>query len=146
VETNFETISLSELETRHLVPEQSAFHPVVLVVDDEAIIADTLVVILKNQGYAAGAAYSGEAALEIARVVPPELLISDVVMPGMSGIRLAIAITETVPDCKVLLFSGQAATTDILAEARDSGREFNVLTKPIHPSFLLERASSLLQG
>ncbi|MGE5114074.1 MAG: response regulator [Acidobacteriaceae bacterium] len=146
METKFETISLNELEARQLVPEQSAFRPVVLVVDDEAIIADTLVVILKNQGYAADAAYSGEAALEKARVVPPELLISDVVMPGMSGIRLAIAITETAPDCKVLLFSGQASTTDLLAEARDSGREFNILTKPIHPSLLLERASTLLQG
>lgn len=146
METKFETISLSELEAKQLVAESSPHHPVVLVVDDEAIIADTLVVILKNQGYAADAAYSGEAALEIARVVPPELLISDVAMPGISGIRLAIAVTDTIPDCKVLLFSGQATTTDILAEARDFGREFNVLTKPIHPTVLLERASSLLQA
>jgi hypothetical protein len=57
-----------------------------------------------------------------------------------------MTVSETIPDCKVLLFSGQATTTDILAEARDFGREFNVLTKPIHPTVLLERASSLLQG
>ena len=120
-------------------------HPVVLVVDDERVIADTLAVILSNNGFAPLTAYDGESALEIATVIPPDLLISDVVMPGMTGIELAIAVVDTVPDCKVLLFSGQAATVDLLADARAAGRDFTTLTKPIHPTDLLARISGCLE-
>ena len=112
-------------------------HPVVLVVDDERVIADTLAVILSKNGFAAMTAYDGKSALEIARVIPPELLLSDVVMPGMTGIELAITIVQSVPDCKVLLFSGQAATVDLLAQAHAAGRDFTTLKKPVHPTDLL---------
>jgi DNA-binding NtrC family response regulator len=79
----------------------------------------------------------GKSALEIARVIPPELLLSDVVMPEMTGIELAIAVVQSVPDCKVLLFSGQAATVNLLADARAAGHDFTTLRKPIHPTDLL---------
>ena len=111
--------------------------PVVLVVDDERVIADTLAVILSKNGFAAITAYDGRSALEIARVIPPELLLSDVVMPEMTGIELAVAVVQKVPDCKVLLFSGTAATVGLLAQAHAAGRDFTTLTKPIHPTDLL---------
>jgi DNA-binding NarL/FixJ family response regulator len=62
-------------------------------------------------------------------------------MPGMSGIDLAITITEVLPHCKVLLFSGQAATVDLLETARRSGHNFTTLNKPIHPTDMLRRIS-----
>lgn len=120
-------------------------HPVVLVVDDERVIADTLAVILSNNGFAPLTAYDGESALEIATVIPPDLLISDVVMPGMTGIELAIAVVDSIPDCKVLLFSGQASTVDLLADARAAGRDFTTLMKPIHPTDLLARINGCLE-
>lgn len=119
--------------------------PVVLVVDDEQVIADTLAAILSKNGFAPLTAYDGKSALEIASVIPPEILISDVVMPGMTGIELAIAVVENVPDCKVLLFSGQASTVDLLAEARAAGRDFTTLMKPIHPTDLLARITGCLE-
>src|SRR5258708_33754055 len=97
---------------------------VVLIVDDERVIADTLSIILSKSGFSTMTAYDGEGALELARAVHPDLLISDVVMPEMTGVELAIAVTETVPGCKVLLFSGQAATVQRLAKARQAGRDF----------------------
>ena len=91
-------------------------------------------------------AYDGKSALELARAVPPALLITDVMMPGMTGIELAIVMVDTVPDCKVLLFSGQAATVDLLAVARDIGYDFAILTKPVHPTDMLRRVSECLMA
>ncbi|MFP5277165.1 MAG: response regulator transcription factor [Acidobacteriota bacterium] len=131
----------------HEVPaaDTSAYRPVVLVVDDESAIADTLTEILSRSGYAATAAYDGTDALETALLTPPELLITDVVLPGMSGIELAITIKRIFPDCKILLFSGQAATTDLLANAKNAGHHFTLLNKPVHPKDLLARVSSTLR-
>lgn len=120
------------------------FLPVVLVVDDEQVIADTLSMILEKNGFVALTAYDGVSALEIATKIPPKLLISDVVMPHMSGIDLAIAIRRAVPDCKVILFSGQASTSDLLAAARLAGHDFVTLTKPVHPTEMLARVSQSL--
>lgn len=117
------------------------YRPVVLVVDDESTIADTLTEILKLRGYAAMPAYDGESALETALLMPPELLISDVFLPGMSGIELAISMRRIFPDCKVLLFSGQSSTNDLLVSASKQGHHFSLLTKPIHPTDLLARVS-----
>src|SRR5580704_4800408 len=109
------------------------------VVDDEHIIADSLTAILNYSGYDAKAFYDGEAALMACETTVPECIISDVVMRGMSGVELAVSIREHFPDCRILLFSGQAATANILEAARRSGHNFEVLLKPVHPSDLLAR-------
>jgi CheY-like chemotaxis protein len=83
------------------------------------------------------AAYDGNDALESALLTPPELLITDVVLPGMSGIELAITMRRIFPDCKILLFSGQASTADLLTSARREGHHFTLLSKPVHPRDLL---------
>jgi CheY-like chemotaxis protein len=125
--------------------DTSAYRPVVLVVDDESAIADTLTEILSRSGYAAMAAYDGNDALENALLTPPELLITDVVLPGMSGIELAITVRRIFPDCKILLFSGQASTADLLASARREGHQFNLLSKPVHPKDLLACVADTLK-
>ncbi|MGA3055500.1 MAG: response regulator [Candidatus Korobacteraceae bacterium] len=113
----------------------------VLVVDDEQVIADTLAKILDLNGYDASAVYTGTAAVESARSLRPDLIISDVIMPDMDGIQAAIRIRSFLPDCKILLFSGQAATADLLENARAQGHEFEILGKPVHPSDLLAKLS-----
>jgi DNA-binding NtrC family response regulator len=118
--------------------------PRVLVVDDESIIADTLVLILNKSGYEATAAYSGEQALELAPVIEPHVLISDVAMKGANGIETAIRITNELPKCKVVLFSGQAHAADLLEEARTQGYNFEILRKPVDPRVLLNHIRSLL--
>jgi DNA-binding NtrC family response regulator len=127
-------------------PERDAKQKLdVLVVDDEPVIADTLAMILSKSGYRVMAAYGGDSAMEIAREYRPALLITDVVMPGMTGIELALALETVVPECKVLLFSGQAATVDLLAEAREKGRDFTIVNKPIHPADMIRRVSEYVQ-
>jgi len=116
--------------------------PRVLVVDDEQVIAATLAKILDMNGYEASAVYTGAAAVETARTLQPDLVISDVIMPDMNGIDAAINIRGFLPSCKILLFSGQAGTHDLLENARAQGHEFEILTKPVHPSDLLAKLRS----
>ena len=118
---------------------ESKAKPRVIVVDDEHVIADTLATILNRAGFNASAAYTGSQAVERARAEKPDLIISDVMMPDMNGIEAAILIREFLPGCKVLLFSGQAATADLLENARARGYEFEILAKPVHPQDLLAK-------
>jgi DNA-binding response OmpR family regulator len=92
-------------------------------------------------GFRVNIAYDGISALKLSRTVPPDLLLTDVSMPGMSGIDLAIEMQRSLPNCKVLLFSGQASTSDLLGAACPEGREFTILAKPLHPKELLSRLS-----
>ena len=136
---NFEIISRAELPANGKISAEQS-RPVVLVVDDERVIADTLSIILKQSGFSALTAYDGESALELAAVGPPQLLLSDVMLgPGINGAELAIAITKSCPDCKVLLFSGHAATRDLLDSVGAAGNKFTLLNKPLHPADLLAR-------
>jgi CheY-like chemotaxis protein len=118
--------------------------PFILVVDDEKRIADTLALILDSEGYSAEAAYEGASALEICRRKVPDLILSDVVMPCMNGIELAIAVRQQFPDCYILLFSGQADTAEILEDAKRRGYDFELLAKPLHPEELLTRIRKLI--
>jgi CheY-like chemotaxis protein len=111
----------------------------VIVVDDEKVIANTLAIILNNAGFEAKAAFCGEEAVVLAESFCPDLLIADVIMPEMSGIEAAIIVRDKLPNCKILLFSGQAATSDMLDTARSQGYDFEILAKPVHPADLLQR-------
>jgi DNA-binding response OmpR family regulator len=111
----------------------------IFVVDDERVIASTLTTILQLNGYQARSFLNPLEALEAARTVKPDLVIADVVMPGLSGIDLAIQLKELCPTCKFLLLSGQAATADLLESAQRQGHDFAVIAKPIHPTDLLAR-------
>ena len=121
---------------------ENAHKPRVLVADDERVIADTLAMILNQSGFQTRVAYTGEKALELASEFKPEMLISDVIMGGLNGIDAAIKIREILPSIKILLFSGQAATADLLEKARTQGYEFEILAKPVHPQDLLARLRS----
>jgi len=116
--------------------------PRILVVDDEVLIADTIVQILNRNGFIAQAAYSGEQAIEIARRTCPELVLSDVLMPQVDGVEAAIQIRQLCPDARIVLFSGQAATIEILSRARARGYNFELLAKPIHPTQLIQHLRS----
>lgn len=118
--------------------------PRVLVVDDERTIADTLALILKANGYETRVAYSAEQAIEIIAEWLPDLATIDVVLPRMNGIDLAILLTAQCPTCRLLLFSGQWITTDLLADAAAKGYNFDILAKPVHPAVILETVSKML--
>jgi DNA-binding response OmpR family regulator len=117
----------------------------ILIVDDESVIADTLVLIFNREGYAARAVYSAEEALGLVPEWQPHLALIDVRLPGMNGVDLAVQLRSDYPACCIALFAGQAATSDLGGAARESGHDFEVLEKPVHPGTLLALASRLLQ-
>jgi CheY-like chemotaxis protein len=143
----YKVVPLAEVPLDRSIPASEQLQRVVLVVDDEHIIADTLSIILKKSGFCVLTAYDAGSALELARGIAPDLLLSDVMMgPGLDGTQLAIEMTRSYPDCKVLLFSGHAATQDLLARARETGHDFALITKPVHPSDLLKRIGESLRS
>ena len=141
---SFPVVSVKEVAKEDVVVLPIKDAPVVLIVDDEKVIADTLSIILTHAGFITMTAYDGETALRIANAITPALLISDVVMPGITGVELAIMLTQSIPELKVLLFSGQASTVDLLEKARHGGHNFTALTKPVHPTDMLKRISESL--
>lgn len=117
--------------------------PRIFVVDDEQVIASTLAIIFNMNGYSARCFTRPIEALIAAQSDIPDLLISDVAMPGLSGVDLAIQMRAQYPKCKILLFSGQAATLDLLEDARAQGHDFHLLLKPVHPTELLAEIGTL---
>ncbi|MGI9101483.1 MAG: response regulator [Terriglobales bacterium] len=111
--------------------------PRALVVDDEPIIADTVAHILHLSGFRAVPVYSGQAALDQAELECPDVVITDVVMPELNGIETAKRLLRSCPSTKILLLSGQAATAEMVKQARAEGLRCELLAKPLHPEDLL---------
>lgn len=123
--------------------EEKVSLPTILVVDDERLVADTLSEVLKDAGYSVITAYDGWEALEMANRCRPAFLLTDVLMPRMNGVELAMALRRIQPSIRILLFSGNAGVSEIIDEGRKQGYEFDTLGKPVHPSMLLKRLSEL---
>jgi len=119
----------------------------IFVVDDHDVIASSLAMILRlHGGFHATSFTNSVAALGASRMEAPDLLITDVVMPELSGIDLAIQILDQRRECKVLLFSGEMVSAGMLEAARAKGYEFELLIKPVHPAALLSAIQQVLAG
>jgi len=132
-----ETVSLAELAARGIKPANGENQALVVVVDDEPGVADTIVAILEKSGFCAIASYRAETALELVTVVPPDLMIIDIGLPGINGLELAMIIEKEYPNCRVLLLTADPDTEEMVAKARRQGHEFPVLMKPMYPGDLL---------
>ena len=118
----------------------------VVVVDDQPTIANTLCQILRGAGYSTFAAYEAEGAMMLCRHHAPALLLSDVIMPGISGVELAQQVARELPDCHIMLFSGHVDTVPLLAAARAQGFHFECLAKPVQPEDLLARVHTISEA
>jgi DNA-binding response OmpR family regulator len=114
-----------------------ADRPVVLVVEDDAAVADALIEILNEGGYAAIAASSGSDAVETALLMPPDLVITDANLPDMSGIDVAAVFKSKLPEVKIVLLDGDEAA---------SGLVFAVVERPVQPAVLLAKVSASLES
>jgi CheY-like chemotaxis protein len=115
----------------------------VLVADDERVIADTLQTILNQNGFEAVAVYDGQDAVDAVQEWLPDIFLTDVVMPAINGIEAAIRIRRMIPECRVLLISGNTLPSDLRREAELLGNNFELMQKPVHPEELLDRLREL---
>jgi CheY-like chemotaxis protein len=113
----------------------------IYLVDDEELITKSLAHILRNEGFVVTPFNNPLKALARMKTHAPDLLISDVMMPELSGLDLAVETRRMLPACKILLFSG--AADDLQQNAAERVAEFRLLSKPLHPNLLLQEIESL---
>ena len=116
-------------------------NPVVLIVDDEAEFATTLAERLKLRGYEASVALDGESALKRLESVHADIVLLDVMLPGMHGIEVLRRIRELKPELPVILLTGQAGAKDGIEGMKQGARGY--LGKPVDLGELLEVFASL---
>jgi CheY-like chemotaxis protein len=120
----------------------------ILVVDDERAIVDSLFEIIESAGYEVQKAYSGQEAIAVAGESCPNVLLTDVLMPAMNGFEVALEVKKVCPGCRLLLFSGQAATAQLAQTFGPTftrkGYRFELLPKPFHPTALLKKLEETL--
>ncbi|MEI9940603.1 MAG: ATP-binding protein [Pseudomonadota bacterium] len=118
----------------------------VLVAEDDPSVRTLVKSVLERNGYRVLVAEDGLAALELARLEKGriDLLLSDVVMPGMNGRALRDALLELYPELRVLFMSGY--TGDVLSGLGGLGRAVSLVPKPFTPEILLGGIRKLLGG
>jgi DNA-binding NtrC family response regulator len=143
--TYFPTVPVEAAPRQAYLHSPEKLRPVALIVDDEPVITETLAAILNSNGLTAITALDGLQALETALAIPPEILITDLSMPHMDGLELAIEITRAIPDCEVILSSGHGSSCDLAERMSVLQCDFTMLVKPVHPADLLDEVFKLLR-
>src|SRR2546428_9052031 len=123
-------------------PGGKAGGPLVLVVDDDARLREFMRVNLEMEGYSVREASSAEEALEVIEDQAPELVLLDVVMPGVDGWQMLQRMQERHGSIPVIMFSGQV-DENAAGDARQRGAS-GFLGKPFDPQQLIERAKQLV--
>jgi len=118
--------------------------PTVLLVEDDPVILRLLEVNFELEGFNVVLAHDGAEGIEVARSARPDVVVSDIMMPNVSGIELvqalrADAATASIP---VVLLSAKAQTADLKA-GMDAGAD-DYVTKPFEPLDLVDRVNALL--
>jgi DNA-binding response OmpR family regulator len=117
----------------------------ILVVDDERSIADTLTIILSLSGYECRSAYDGAEALAAVDSFHPDLIISEVVMPKLDGIKLYHRVKNLPHPPAILLISGNANVRAMVDHEEELGFHLEVVAKPIPPPELLALVARSLE-
>lgn len=120
--------------------------PRILVVDDETHITHVVSLKLRNAGYDVTTAADGEEALERALSEHPDLVITDLQMPYMSGLELCVRLREhpSTRDLPAIMLTARGHALDEDELAKTNIRE--VMSKPFSPRQILESVQSLLEA
>jgi DNA-binding response OmpR family regulator len=118
----------------------------VLVVDDDPVILKLLEVNFEMEGFTVLVARDGEEGIEVARADQPDLIVSDIMMPKVSGLELVTALKgdPTTSEIPIILLSAKAQNADVRS-GLDAGAD-DYVTKPFEPLDLVDRVNRLLEA
>src|SRR6187402_894428 len=116
----------------------------VLVVDDESSARSALAEILTDEGFKVRTAADGFRALSAAREFAPDVVLTDLKMPGMDGLSLLQRLHEEQPECAIILMTAFGAVESAVAAMRAGAS--NYLTKPLNSDELLLVLDRSLEG
>ncbi|MDD2468471.1 MAG: response regulator, partial [Desulfobulbus sp.] len=102
----------------------------ILVVDDELSMREFLRILLRKEGYEVTLAAEGKSALQLAQQYSYDLMISDIRMPGMSGLELLAQLKEVQPDIGVIMITAFASPDDAVTAMKNGA--FDYITKPFN--------------
>jgi len=117
--------------------------PLVLVVDDDPAILQVLTARLEAAGFRVLAAASAEEALDLALERPPDLVVSDLRLPGLSGQELFLALHRRRPGLPVVLLTAHGTIADAVAMVKQGAADY--LTKPFDGRELVAKLRALLE-
>ncbi|AMV23716.1 Response regulator MprA [Gemmata sp. SH-PL17] len=117
------------------MPNRPVSHLRVLVIDDEADTADSLARVLALHGFTAATATTGADALRALESDPPDVVVTDLLMPGVDGFEIARRVRSLVPR-RPLLVAVTGAARETLDAAEESGFDL-VLMKPADPVLIV---------
>lgn len=109
--------------------------PTVLIIDDESAIVDTLRILLKNEGFAAHVAFGGKQGLDQIAAIRPDIIISDIRMPAVTGLDVLSASRSQDPDVPVILMTAQASLQSAISAVNDGA--FHYVQKPFQNDALM---------
>lgn len=115
----------------------------ILIVDDEEIIVRLLSMSLKSDGYETVAAYSGQEGLDVFQAESPDIVVTDIKMPGMDGLELLKKIKEIDPEKEVIIVTGHGDIDSTITALQYGASDF--INKPVRDEALaiaLERAKT----
>ena len=115
----------------------------VLLVDDEREFVSALAERLNLRGFDADTATSGEEALEKIAASPPQVVLLDMLMPGMSGLEVLQRIKKDHPEVKVILLTGRGSWDGIQGEREGA---YDCLMKPIQIEELMQIMAGAVEG
>src|SRR5262245_26434449 len=116
----------------------------VLVVDDDPETVQGLAAILKEDGYQVDVVGSAEEALERFSVTTYHLLLTDLLLPGKSGVELTKTVHDAAPATAIVLITGHATVKTAVSALKRGANDY--LRKPVSPKKLKERVQALLEG
>ena len=116
---------------------------IILIIDDDGAVRDTLSRKLLREGFDVLAAKDGLEGLRVFHAEHPDLVVLDVVMPGMDGVTVCQRIRE-VADTPVLMLSAQALSEDAVVEGLNAGAD-EYLAKPVRLNEFVARVRALLR-
>jgi DNA-binding response OmpR family regulator len=127
------------------LPETLPMH--ILIVDDEPLVAQTLTLVFRRNGFEATTAYDADQAMAAIRSLRPDLVLCDIDMPGRDGIALMRDLSVELPDCPILVLTGFYSSLARIRDYTDTLKQpVSIVIKPCQPTDLLRHADALLKS